>query len=225
MKLSDRLKRLSHHAYLLISGSGVQADLLSILEKSHGISTRGNPDLIMRTYENLTIDDARQLKSSAEIKPITAGGKRIFIISMNAITVEAQNALLKLFEEPAEYVHFFLIVPSAHLLLPTVKSRLSLIGDAISNKTNDLTDAKKFLAMSAPKRLEAIKSLQEDVSKEKKTKQDAIDLLNDIQATVYESQGVTRGKVTLEAIETARRYIHDRAPSLKMLLEYVALHV
>ena len=230
MDLSSHLKHLNHHAYLLVGNDSIQDELVSILEKSHKIKVHGNPDLTMRQFENLTIDDARELKSAAEIMPTAAGGKRIFVISLNAITVEAQNALLKLLEEPAEYVHFFLIVPSAHLLLPTVRSRLSLIGtsavqESDASESDRIADAKKFLASAPPKRLEIIKSLLDDITKEKKVKQDAIDFLNDIQSVVYESRGIKKAARELETIETARKYINDRAPSLKMLLEYVALNI
>lgn len=225
MDLRVQLKELNHHAYLLVGSDSIHAELVSILEKNFKITTHGNPDFTDRRYENFTIDDSRELKSMAELMPVKAGGKRIFVITMNGITVEAQNALLKLLEEPAEYVHFFLIVPSAHLLLPTVKSRLSLIAGGNVDSNSDLTEAKRFIAMNQPRRLEMIKSLLDDITKEKKTKQDAIDFLNDIQTVVYESKGAKNGKLALESIEKARTYMNDRAPSLKMLLEYVALNL
>jgi pheromone shutdown protein TraB len=49
--------------------------------------------------------------------------------------------------------------------------------------------------------------------------------LNAIQSIVYEQKGIKEGQKLLEAIETARKYIYDRAPSVKMLLEYVALGI
>jgi len=227
MDLRTQLTGLDHHAYLLIGGDSIRVELISILEKKFKVATHGNPDFDAKQYENFTIDDARELKSLASLMPVNPGGKRIFIVTMNAITVEAQNALLKLLEEPAEYVHFFLIVPSAHLLLPTVRSRLSMIGNSgqSENESVGLADAKKFLTMMPPKRLEIIKSLVEDITKEKKTKQDAIDFLNNIQSVVYGSKGSKSGKQALETIEKARTYMNDRAPSLKMLLEYVALNI
>ena len=80
------------------------------------------------------------------------------------------------------------------------------------------------MELNTPKRLEIVKSLIDDISKEKKSKQDAINFLNDIEKVVYEDLGVEKGKRMLETIDLARKYAHDRAPSLKMLLEYVALN-
>ncbi|GEM_PF-208662 len=257
MRNPFHLKTLSHHAYLLIGNDSLKDELILSLAHDHGVAIQGNPDFFERKYQNFTIDDSRELKAAHEMMPITAAGKKVFIISLNGITVEAQNALLKLLEEPAEYAHFFLIIPSAHLLLPTVRSRLSLINTtasdsntpsaANSNKSksvvatklasfskagerdmssDDLSKVTKiFVTSSISKRLEIVKKLVEDISKEKKSKQDAVEFLDTLQAYIYENNGPMDGKVSLDAIETARKYASDRSPSLKMLLEYVALNV
>ncbi len=228
---------LSHHAYYLVGNDTDRVGLLSLLENSHNITAQANPDFFDRAYQTFTIDDAREVKTFHGTRPVTETGKKIFVLQMNGATVEAQNALLKLLEEPAEYAHFFIIIPSAHLLLPTVKSRMQMIetrdekGSKEKNKESNIIDleilqsAKKFVTSSKVKRLEEVKKLIDDISKEKKTKQDAIDFLNTIQVVIYEEKGVKEGKSALEAIEIARNYIHDRAPSVKMLLEYVALSI
>lgn len=229
------LNTLSHHAYYLIGSDSVRADLLSVLDKTHDIQAQANPDFFQRSYETFVIDDAREVKTFHGMRPVTHAGKKVFILQMNGITIEAQNALLKLLEEPAEYAHFFIVIPSTHLLLPTVKSRMRFIGDETEGKSGEmsrarisselLATAQKLIKLSKAKRLDEVKKLIDDISKEKKTKQDAIDLLNAIQTVIYEEKGVKEGKSALETIELARNYIHDRAPSVKMLLEYVMLGI
>lgn len=231
---------LSHHAYLLIDSDFVYTELISIIKKDHDIDSHANPDFFDRLYQTFTIDDAREVKIFHGMRPVSISGKKIFILRMDNVTVEAQNALLKLLEEPAEYAHFFIIISSTHLLLSTIKSRMQLIEigdkDQIKNKKDTkntsnyidaelLESAEKFVKLSKAKKLEEVKKIIEDISKEKKTKQYAIDWLNAVQATIYEQKGVKQGRSVLEVIETARNYIHDRAPSIKMLLEYVALNL
>ena len=226
-----KIKELSHHAYAFIGGDSLHDELVTFLKEAHSISAQANPDFFQKKYEVFTIDDARELKSIHETRPIHASGKKIFVVVANGITVEAQNALLKLLEEPAEYAHFFLILPSAHLILPTVKSRLSFVttgthdGNRSSGNASASAAASAFIKTSASARIEIIKKLLEDIAKEKKTKQDAITFLDDIQNLIYIERGVVNGKATLEAIEIARTYMNDRAPSMKMLLEYVALNI
>lgn len=236
MAATFSIKSLSHHAYCLIGGESVRDQLVSIVNVEHEIAITGNPDFFEQRYETFTIEDARKLKSLHEMRPTTNDGKKVFIITVDNITSEAQNALLKLLEEPAEYAHFFLIIPSAHLLLPTVKSRLSFVemhrvdgdmkkGSAVSPDEEVINVSKIFVTSTPAKRLEMVKKLVDDISKEKRSKQSAIDFLDAIQTVVYKDKGVKNGKATLEVIETARKYVSDRSPSLKMLLEYVALNL
>lgn len=231
MKFESLIKfppSLSHHAYLLVGHGSLHGEVIMQLEKRYKIPTQANQDLFDRAYSNFTIDDARELKSFASTRPMTENGKKVFVIQMNGITSEAQNALLKLLEEPPHYAHFFIIVPSAHLLLPTVKSRLLLLGtdhSGTERKDEVTVQAKEFVKATKAERLEIVKSLIDEISKEKKTKQDAINFLHSVEAVFYETNGVEKGRAGLEAIDTARKYLNDRAPSVKMLLEYVALTI
>jgi DNA polymerase III delta prime subunit len=54
--------------------------------------------------------------------------QRIFIINdADHMNIQAQNAFLKLLEEPVAHVHFILTAHQPHLLLPTVLSRVQRI--------------------------------------------------------------------------------------------------
>ena len=228
MKLE--LNNLSHHSYCLIGGEVEKTTLLSVLDSEFGLVKTGNQDFFEQSYENFTIDDARALKLSHEMRPVSVAGKRIFIIKTGGINTEAQNALLKLLEEPADYAYFFIIIPSANLLLPTVKSRLHFIEIKNSEKSKSIDDesvieAKKFISSNPVKRLELVKKIVEDISKEKRTKQDVIILLNEIQKQIRDDKGVINGAKPLQAIEISLKYLNDRSPSIKMLLEYVALSI
>ena len=234
------LNGMSHHAYLLVGATVERDRIISILENEYKIVIHGNPDFFARDYVTFSIDDARELKSMALSRPVAnenrkdaGAGKKFFILKINGITVEAQNALLKLLEEPADYAHFFLIIPSAHLLLPTVRSRMLEIGESgkkkgVSESQDNreiIAEVEEFLKVGHAKRLDIVKKLVDEISKEKKTKQDAIDFLNVIERVVYKKNDVKRDRKILKAIDTARNYLNDRAPSVKMLLEYVALNI
>ena len=222
---------LAHHASYLIGTAAMSERLIKILADSAGLVVQGNPDLFERKYETLTIDDARELRSAAEMRPVTDAGVKYFVLTMNGITVEAQNALLKLLEEPPEYARFFLVVPSAHLLLPTVRSRMALIeaqklgvGSQKPEARSQEPEVRNFVGASQKERLEFIKKLMDDISKEKRPKQDALDFLNELEAAIH-AKGAKENAEALRAIEKARTYMYDRAPSLKMLLEYVSLAI
>lgn len=73
--------------------------------------------------ENLLIEEAKSVIYEAflaEYEP-----KNIVIIAKK-IQQEAQNALLKVLEEPPNNVFFTIVVPSKNVLLPTIISRLMI---------------------------------------------------------------------------------------------------
>jgi len=79
------------------------------------------------------IDAIRSLRQDASVLPNEANYKVYVLHNAQAMTVEAQNALLKLLEEPPDYVCLILTAPTGKKLLPTVISRaftLSL-GEAV----------------------------------------------------------------------------------------------
>ena len=79
------------------------------------------------------IDAIRSLRQDASVLPNEANCKVYVLHNAQAMTVEAQNALLKLLEEPPDYVCLILTAPTKKKLLPTVISRVfSLsLGEAI----------------------------------------------------------------------------------------------
>lgn len=233
MKANSEPIVLSHHANLIIGAESERNILLDLLERS-GIKIAGNPDFYDMQFANLGIDDARRLKADHDTRPVSVSRLKIFVITAAAATVEAQNALLKLFEEPAEYARFYLIVPSLHVLLLTMRSRMSVLNLDMSaytkaTKTKTLAAsginifAKTFASADKSKRLEMAKKLVDEIADEKRPRQDAIELLDEVQRIVRDERGIRAGVNVLEAIEIARKYAGDRGASLKMLLDYVAL--
>ncbi len=93
------------------------------------IENGSHPDVyVVNGAENQSfkIDEVRRITESISIPP-NEGIKKIYILNhCENMTVQAQNALLKAFEEPPEYVVFFILTEKKEALLPTVRSRASL---------------------------------------------------------------------------------------------------
>ena len=88
--------------------------------------TPGNPDFILIKPEpgkSIGIKEIRELKKKISHKPFGQKYKIIFIKHAEALTTEAQNALLKTLEEPPGHTIIILSVPSPASLLPTIQSR------------------------------------------------------------------------------------------------------
>jgi len=195
--------------------------LFSHIEKVLEIPIKGNPDVQVLQFEMLGIGEARGLEEASRVKAFGKGGK-LFLITTNTITQEAQSALLKLFEEPTERTHFFLLMPNCEILLPTLRSRLFLI--SMGGQSFDGSRAEAFTKTSMKDRLVLLKEIIDA-----KDKSAAITFLNELEVYLHDSihkGGKNKGEVhALNTIEQARSYLNDRAPSVKMLLEHVALSV
>ncbi len=214
-----------HHAYV-VEGE-VRGELLKMLERSWKVVTRGNPDFSYQKFETLTVEGARALKEFQGKKAFAPNGKKIFVIEASSITTEAQNSLLKMFEEPTANTHFFLMGASVKNLIPTLASRFSHMSLDKTVSETDRSGASEFLKSPVPKRLALVKKLVDDIKDEKRTRTDALSLLQQIEATLYQkaqSGGEFSGKL-FEDLEMCRDYLSDRSASVKMLLEYVALSV
>lgn len=73
--------------------------------------------------KSIGVDEIRALRASAFVLPCDLDFKAYLISDAETMTAQAQNALLKILEEPPQNVYFFLLCQSASALLPTVRSR------------------------------------------------------------------------------------------------------
>ncbi len=219
------IKTLEHHAYFIHSFKDGVLKLKEFLKEKFGISHIQNPDFYHEKFEVLGIDESRKLKDSHLSKSFAVGGKRIFIIEASGVTHEAQNSLLKMFEEPNADSHFFLIMPSAEVLLPTLRSRLLVIkNEEASSGSKAIMDAEKFMKLSKKDKVAFVDEIAKEISDEKANKSDAQEFLAALEFVLYEKEGLKNTK-GLKAILKARDYLNDRSPSIKQLLEYVAMSV
>lgn len=225
MKLSESLGNLSHHAYGIVGAADARQEALSLIEREHAIVARGNPDVFVQKYEVLTIDDARGLKDLHATRPFAENGRKFFIIETDSITHEAQNALLKIFEEPNEYAHFFLIIPSEESLLPTLRSRLFMVRNGREGESDwSAAQVKDFLVSSAADRIALVDELAADITDGKKTKSAALDFCASLSRHLHDD-GIEKNAAALAALARTESYLRDRAPSVKQLLEYAALSI
>src|SRR3989338_8918099 len=151
----------SHHAFLYIGSHDACLGKIPLAERS-GVDAQV---LIAEQWE---IADARALRERAGSRPI-AGDKRSFVISCAQLTHEAQNALLKLFEDPPATAQFHLIVPRAEALLPTLRSRLHLSYEEDESKSAPDEVTTLFLNSSFRERMLKIAELAKEKEKTKDT--------------------------------------------------------
>lgn len=223
-----------HHAYLI---EGSREEILpQVLEylQNIGINTVGNSDFVHINLDSFKIEDARNLKSFGGQKSYSST-KKIFIVSVNNFLLEAQNSLLKMFEEPISDTHFFIILPDVNVLLDTFISRFYLIKS--DKKINqDFKKALEFIKMPLKNRIDFIKELlaEEDEYGDEEgenlsldsTRSKAIKFLNSLETILHKEFLKNTPSVNyFEQIFKVREFLRMPGSSTKSLLESVAIAI
>jgi DNA polymerase III, delta subunit len=218
-------KESLHHAYFIEGErSAVLADLEVFLNEAFNIVRQGHPDVHYAEYESFGIDDGRGLQEMQTVRPL-AGDRKIFIIAVDAMTSEAQNSLLKVFEEPTAGTHFFIISSSRRILLPTLRSRVIVVAHSSSKESSssdDAQDARAFITMSLKDRLAFVASMIEE--KDKALAEGfLLSLVAELRGNGLESATSPARLKAIKGTLSLVPYLKDRAPSVKLILERVAL--
>lgn len=95
----------------------------------HLIDVGTHPDCQTVEPEKSTIkvEKIRELRLEAFMSPMQSDGRVFIINDAHTMNLNAQNALLKVLEEPPKNVTFILLTKSASFLLETIRSRCVLL--------------------------------------------------------------------------------------------------
>jgi DNA polymerase III delta prime subunit len=229
MRISDHFNKDNlHHAYLL---EGEKEELISqVIEfcQKLEIKTEGNPDFCHISVDSFKIEEAFDLRAMSANKNISSA-KRVFLISVNSFTLDAQNVLLKMFEEPVSNTHFFVVTPDADALLKTFISRFYFI--PFSNKKKNTNEAEIFIKKDKKGRIDFIKELlakEEDPgeSNEESARSKAMKFLNALEFVLYQKMSRTVLDISMfKHFFKVREFLRMPGSSAKNLLESIALTI
>ena len=224
-----------HHAYCLEGKrEDILKELLKFLENNLKFGVKGNPDFYCEDFDTLGIDEGRLINEMQTRRAVVAS-RRIFVVTVNFITRETQNSLLKMFEEPTGDAIFFLIISSANILLPTLRSRMMVVNlnrgmeaeSGEDEKSENIFDAIKFIKSSISERLTVAKKIADKIADEEISRSFAVEFLNNIEREILnksETNELKRKNLFIfEEIDKCRGYARDRSPSVKILLEHIAI--
>lgn len=216
-----------HHAHVIVGGYDIiLPSILCALETEMGVVTKANPDLAISFHESFGVDEARGLKN-VQTRAAFTGTRKFYIIGMKSFTDQAQNTLLKTFEEPTEGTHFFFIIPREEILLPTLRSRVIVFTpQGVAPEDQNLL-AKQFIKASLPERFKIAKKMAEKKAGESVDRDLFSRFLDSLERVLYsESAGGVRDPSStniFHEIFQAKRYLLTPGASPKMLLEHIAI--
>ncbi len=121
---------------------GVCRDCLKTAKDVH-------PDLLIYSggekARSFHIETVRELRQEAFIRPNEAENKVFVLENVQNMTVQAQNALLKIIEEPPNNVSFVLTCQNKSVLLETILSRVSVfsLDDVVAQADEETSEMSK----------------------------------------------------------------------------------
>lgn len=210
--------RKLHHAYLIQRSDTTLSDIQKLFSIVTKKEVSQNSDFYHFDVHSFGINDAREIKKLQSQAP--QGPAQFFILEFTTITGEAQNALLKVFEEPSQNTHFFVCIANTEILLPTVQSRMISLFQTHREVNSELAKmGKEFLNEDMANRLTVVKKISDS-----KDVGEALKLLDAIEENLYQNKKEKKEHLFLNLIR-ARKHIQNKEGSMKMLLEEIALTV
>ncbi len=239
--LSGIQKEQLHHAYL-VEGEREKTfpEILKFVE-TLGVKTSGNPDFYSVLVDSFKIENAYELKSMESERSFSEG-KKVFVISANTFLLEAQNALLKIFEEPKENTYFFVLLPDKGILLKTLLSRFYVISSKPCIDESLEKETEDFIKMPIVQRISFIKELLiEDKDEEENedlvvgvlnSRAKALKFLNALEIAMSK-MAFNNTKVSRTVLDTGvfrqifkvREFLNQPGSSAKSLMESLALAI
>lgn len=219
----------AHHAYLITGEleEGIRRARAFVADE-YRIAPGSNPDVTELRFGLLSVEDARALFNLAMRRPVK-GDFNIIIIGATRFFHEAQNALLKLFEEPPATTRLFLIVPAEGNVLPTLRSRLVPL--AVGSNTRIAPIAEEFLRARADTREKLVAKLLEraksdDDDEKAAARADAVALLSGLMHAAYALEKKKPDPERAAFLSDSDRFLpmlHERSAPLKLIFEHILL--
>lgn len=201
---------------------------LAFVEKELNLPRTGNADVVVLRHALLSVDEARSIGDFARQAPLT-GDKKAIILSADRLFHEAQNAFLKLFEEPPEGTYLFLIVASEGMILPTLRSRMQPLPGMQEETMSKI--AAEFLSATKAKQGKIVEDIlsrakSSDDEEKRNARTDARLLGAGLMRAAYEVQqkkGSPELAAFLEDLDRFMPILYESSAPLKPIFEHLMI--
>lgn len=168
--------------------------------------TGNHPDFIkvikLSDKKNISVEQVRDdILRKVNSKPLLSKTLIVLIEEAEALSIGAENALLKKLEEPEDYLKILLLVDREGKLLPTIRSRCQVISLQEETSQKELSDfelLKQIINSDLPARFALAKQIT-DKDKEEERK-DSMNTLSFIDQLTEEIRSLLKNELDNEAL-------------------------
>lgn len=210
-----------HHAYLVVGNAGKGASEVLAMLETRGVKTAGNPDVLVLSFTELSVDNAREISSYASLKSLKDW--KYLVVTFSRATTEAQNALLKVVEEATGNTVFFFSIDALGHVLPTLQSRAVAVSVSDAHMLSDDEDAKKeareFLSATFEERLKMVEKITGYITKT----QDRLPVRAFVKELLEQVHTKGASPQALRDLLDAQGYMRQQGSSVKAVLGHLAV--
>ncbi|SRR5258708_996776 len=154
---------------ILITDSATQKEQVIAYIKKYNISAVDTFFVSEEDKNSIGVSAIRELQKTLYISPVKSRYKVVIFLNAHLLTIEAQTSLLKLLEEPADFLLLILSTPKKNALIPTILSRCLIIDVSHPVQTYPEADANEEFTLlqksSIGDRLKIAQDLSKDQNK------------------------------------------------------------
>lgn len=166
------------------------------------IQDSGPDTLIIIPEKSIGIDEIRTINNFLAKKPMQSAKNIVYLKDAHLMTVFAQNALLKILEEPPGDSEIYLITDQPDLLLPTILSRVQISPIAHISHITPISPIGFNLDSLT-------------------TREQALDFLNGIEYYLHQN---LNQKINYQTISETRKYLKANC-NIKLCLNYFLMNL
>lgn len=187
--------------------------------------------------QSIGIEEVKMMQKKISLKPIKSQIKAVIIEDAHLLTTEAQNALLKVLEEPPANTILMLGADTKEALLPTIQSRCQIIKleEALPKLTEkDKTNINEFIEalpnMPVGKRFKKAEALAKDKDKALLWLEKLIHVLrekviNTVMLSEVEASQTQLAIHTLQSFQSLHTTLKTTNVNLRMAIENTFLNI
>ncbi len=178
---------------------------------------------VVESEKAVGIAQVKEFRKKIYLKPYKSDKKAVILKADTGLTTEAQNALLKVLEEPPGNTVIAILIESLENVLPTIISRCKIISLEKEKGEKDLKEFENILTSLKNRGVGERLKLAQDYSKDRET---ALEFLKNL---IFASENLLKNdsglSPTVKLLQETYKEIKNTNTNLRLVMEHLFLSI